>query len=263
MDIRNYYLTARSGNIKTGPIAVTTADARNCPAACPLRGAGCYAEHGKLKLFWDKVTAGGTQRSGVVTLHSQTFAEHVAALREVRAPMVRLHQAGDLPGAADALDAAQCMRLAGAAATGGRVAWTYTHYPVDLSAREWWRLRGRKAARQITRHNVAVVRAMIDAGTVVNISGNSVVDAVKKRRAHGLPTVAVVPRTFKPGRYGAHGRLAKSGERFAICPAQTSDKVTCATCGNGSPLCARADRDYIVAFRAHGAGATAAEGAAA
>jgi hypothetical protein len=44
------------------------------------------------------------------------------------------------------------------------------------------------------------------------------------------------------------------GVTFARCPADLSDTFTCQQCGNGSPLCARGDRDFVVVFVAHGTG---------
>jgi polyferredoxin len=38
------------------------------------------------------------------------------------------------------------------------------------------------------------------------------------------------------------------GRTIIVCPAQTREDITCATCG----LCARADRRVIIGFRAHG-----------
>jgi len=38
------------------------------------------------------------------------------------------------------------------------------------------------------------------------------------------------------------------GRKIIVCPAQSRDDVTCKSCG----LCARADRDAIIGFRAHG-----------
>ena len=35
------------------------------------------------------------------------------------------------------------------------------------------------------------------------------------------------------------------------CPAEIRD-ISCADCGNGDPLCARLDRNFIIGFTAHG-----------
>jgi hypothetical protein len=48
---------------------------------------------------------------------------------------------------------------------------------------------------------------------------------------------------------------AANGVRFVQCPAELADNFSCAQCGNGRPLCARGDRDYVVVFVAHGQGA--------
>ena len=53
-----YHLTKKSSNIKTGPIAVSTTSKDSCPATCPLKGNGCYAESGPLLLHWNKVSDG-------------------------------------------------------------------------------------------------------------------------------------------------------------------------------------------------------------
>jgi hypothetical protein len=44
------------------------------------------------------------------------------------------------------------------------------------------------------------------------------------------------------------------GVQFLRCPAELSDDFNCQRCGNGRPLCARGDRDYVVVFVAHGSG---------
>jgi hypothetical protein len=48
--------------------------------------------------------------------------------------------------------------------------------------------------------------------------------------------------------------LNVDGTRFVRCPAELSDNFTCNDCGNGMPLCARPDRDYVIVFVAHGTG---------
>lgn len=53
-----YSLTRKSRNSKTGPIPVSTTSAETCPAACPFKGSGCYADGYPLKGRWDEVTRG-------------------------------------------------------------------------------------------------------------------------------------------------------------------------------------------------------------
>jgi hypothetical protein len=224
-----YHLTRAAGNKKTGRMAVTTSTWENCPLACPFRnGGGCYAEAGyHTKLMTDRITAGLP-----VVWNSakapQTIAQHVAAIAALDAgTLLRLNAAGDLPGDRTKLKPAQVLRLAAASGAGNKIAWTYTHYP-------------------LTGANLATIRASIDAGLTVNVSGNSIADGARKFKRHKLPTTAVAPADF-------HGSKTVDGVRFAQCPATVPEtSITCATCGNGSPICARADRTYVVAFPAHG-----------
>lgn len=78
--------------------------------------------------------------------------------------------------------------------------------------------------------------------TLFNYSADSI-PAALEAAAHGVPTTVTVEQNAK---------LKKKidGVRFVTCPAETGG-VTCETCGNGAPLCAR-DRDYIIVFHAHG-----------
>lgn len=45
-----------------------------------------------------------------------------------------------------------------------------------------------------------------------------------------------------------------SNVKFVRCPAELSDNFDCNQCGDGNPLCARGDRNFVVVFVAHGAG---------
>jgi hypothetical protein len=56
----------------------------------------------------------------------------------------------------------------------------------------------------------------------------------------------------------------EDGVKFVVCPEQLSPAgsgFTCQSCGNGVPLCARPDRDYVIVFLAHGTGRKLAEDA--
>jgi hypothetical protein len=53
-----------------------------------------------------------------------------------------------------------------------------------------------------------------------------------------------------------------NGVKFVVCPEQLSPAgsgFTCQSCGNGVPLCAQPDRDYVIVFLAHGTGRKLAE----
>jgi hypothetical protein len=69
------------------------------------------------------------------------------------------------------------------------------------------------------------------------------------KAAHGLPVVAMVP--IDTPRYSK----TPEGRYIIVCPAQTTNHITCETCG----LCQRADRTSIVGFRAHGTRARTAD----
>jgi len=82
--------------------------------------------------------------------------------------------------------------------------------------------------------------------TVINFSTDTPEHAAKHCRA-GVPSVVVVPETFWHGRKTA----APHGKTIVRCPAEYQNR-SCNSCGNGLPLCARMDRDFIVGFTAHG-----------
>ena len=87
----------------------------------------------------------------------------------------------------------------------------------------------------------------------VNLSGNSPAHADQLAELGIAPVVCVLPAN-------ATGKLkTPAGRPIIICPAQTSDSTTCATCG----LCAVRDpRRPIVGFIAHGSGAKRADAVA-
>jgi hypothetical protein len=106
------------------------------------------------------------------------------------------------------------------------IAWGYTHFPL--------------ASLQ------AVLPTAPATGTTINISTDTVDQATEAVR-QGWPTVFAAPWNWEfkpPTRF--------DNIRFITCPAAKSEKVTCATCGGGDPLCYRKDRDYVVVFPAHG-----------
>lgn len=81
--------------------------------------------------------------------------------------------------------------------------------------------------------------------TVVNLSADTVEQALEYVR-QGYPTVVAVSAD-QSSKVDRHEEV-----RFVRCPAEYNSKVDCNNCGSGVPLCARADRDYVVKFTAHG-----------
>jgi hypothetical protein len=183
----NWHLTAKSGNRKTGPIAVTTSSAETCPRSCPLRSGDCqcYAQKGPLRLHWDKVTQGKRGTS---------FAQHCLELRILPADrMVRLNQAGDLPGDGEKMDLTGAMKLCQAASAKGRIAWGYTHY-----------------------HDLYALKLLnSDTGATINVSAPSLRQAALAERA-GVPAVAIAEE-FSVRWTAARRSLARPVEREHLC----------------------------------------------
>ena len=131
-----------------------------------------------------------------------------------------------------AIDVTYLRALSRAVPTNGH-AWTYSHF-------HWSRLPRPQPAR-----------------TVINYSADSMADAAECVTA-GRPAVLAGapadsrddwPRVF-------------NGVKFVVCPEQLSPAgsgFTCQSCGNGQPLCARPNRDYVIVFLAHGTGRKLAE----
>jgi hypothetical protein len=84
--------------------------------------------------------------------------------------------------------------------------------------------------------------------TTINASCDTIADAVRTVEL-GRPAVYAAPvDTAESWPRKIHGVT------FARCPAELAESFTCADCGNGSPLCARGERDFVVVFVAHGTG---------
>tara|TARA_R100000908_G_scaffold61441_1_gene39532 strand:- start:113 stop:823 length:711 start_codon:yes stop_codon:yes gene_type:complete len=87
--------------------------------------------------------------------------------------------------------------------------------------------------------------------TVVNWSAPDPVNAAVFSKQDKVPTVVVLSEKHweKLGKKS----FDSCGAKFVRCPAEYRKNFGCQDCGNGEPLCARMDRDFIVGFTAHGA----------
>jgi hypothetical protein len=228
----HYHLTFASRNRKTGPIPVATISNRTCPSSCPLKGNGCYAESGPLRLHWDAVSKGKRGTS------FDDFCRRISMLP--RHQLWRYGQAGDLPGDGDEIDGEALMKLAKANARRPIIA--YTHKPPN-------------------EENLKHLRAAAQKGFTVNLSADSLEDADQLAEI-GLPVVAVLPADY--GRSKAGGTWAEDlrtynervshmptrtpeGRQIAVCPATYTD-TDCGRC----LLCASARKEVIIGFPAHG-----------
>jgi hypothetical protein len=220
-------LTLRSGNRKTGPIPVSITERGSCPAACGLREGGCYAELGRLGWHWRLVPDRG-----------MPWSEFCARIAELPAGQLWRHnEAGDLPGRGDVIDVSAMSRLVRANAAAGARGFTYTHKPV-LARGDWIHM------FHVLTDNREAIRGANAAGFAVNLSSESVSQADQLADLRIAPVVVVVPADY-PDR----GGRTPAGRRVVVCPAQTREAITCASCR----LCAHPARKSIVGFRAHGA----------
>jgi hypothetical protein len=227
-------LSFPSGNAKTGPIAVSSTSRLTCPSSCPLAGdQGCYAEAGyRTRLHWDRLSAGATGVPAGV---------FIAQVRDLPAGTLFRHcVAGDQwPDPADPLRIDQALLLQLARACRHlRAAWSFTHFPMKPA-------------------NQATIRLASSKGLVVNASTESRSRAAALVR-QGIPAVCVVPAD-------APAVFRHEGVRFVACPASRSlpsgrKRIQCINCGGrfGLPLCAQADRRFVITFPAHGPRAAAA-----
>ena len=84
--------------------------------------------------------------------------------------------------------------------------------------------------------------------TTINYSADNLDEAVQIVKNKIAPVVTVVKKSFwKNGK-----NATADGVRVIRCPAEYLDSVGCVNCGNGQPLCARLNRNYIVGFTGHG-----------
>jgi len=216
-----FHITARSKNMKTGPILVTTSTAKTCPDACPLKKNGCYAELSQTKYHWRHVTEGK---------HGTEWNEFISTLSRLLPKLDgkklwRHNQAGDLPGANNRINRRQAIQLAVVNKKSGARGWTYTHKPMTME-------------------NAETVRQMNKIGFTVNLSGNSVADADRLADLGVAPVVTILPSDTQGNRL-----KTPAGRQVIVCPAQRIEGMTCDRCG----LCeSRHPRRPIIGFLAHG-----------
>tara|TARA_R100000234_G_scaffold61696_1_gene37338 strand:+ start:216 stop:947 length:732 start_codon:yes stop_codon:yes gene_type:complete len=112
---------------------------------------------------------------------------------------------------------------------GGR-AFTYTHYSPEL-----WQDK------------------LTPKTTIINYSADHLTEAVNVFET-GVPVVTVVPPSFWNNTNKKSKYVSIYGKAVPVvrCENETTG-VDCINCGNGNPWCARLNRDFIVAFTAHGA----------
>ncbi|RWB08834.1 MAG: hypothetical protein EOQ39_18510 [Mesorhizobium sp.] len=229
----HFHLTEVSTNTKTGPIPVATISNESCPTSCPLLGAGCYAEHGPLRIHWDAVTK---RQKGM------EFEEFTKRVRKLpRHGLWRYGQAGDLPGKGDTIDPEQLIELA--RANQNRPVIVFTHKPP-------------------TENNLGALREAAALGFMVNLSADNMAEADEFSDL-GESVVVVLPLEYARKTRGkewdetisAYRERTKSlpkatpkHRRIAVCPATYTD-TRCSECR----ICSNHQRNgVIVGFPVHG-----------
>ncbi|MFY7897676.1 MAG: DUF7227 family protein [Candidatus Planktophila sp.] len=210
-------ITKVSGNTKTGPITTTRTERETCPKTCPFYSSGCYATLGRERMQWDRLNRNET---GV------NWDEFVSQIRRIvpNGVLWRHNTAGDLPHNEGNIDYLKLKQLINA--NKGRKGFTYSHHVLN-------------------EHNIISLQNANMMGFTVNASCESVDDADRVMSEHNIPAVAVV-HSEESRRFFT----TSSGRKVITCPAALHPgKVTCATCG----LCQLADREFVIAFPAHGA----------
>lgn len=215
-----YHLTRVSGNRKTGPIPVSTTSMDSCPDTCGLSEV-CYATTGPLALHWNAVTYGARGYD------VRTFARELSALPTGQ--VWRHNQAGDLEHEDGSILLASISHIVRTNLYRKLRGFTYTHH-------------------RLTPHNVYCIKYANDNGFVVNVSTDSVAEAVYVYNKYKLPTVTLLP-------IDAPNVQEVQGVKIVACPAEKTDRVTCSNC----TICMSRDRGYVVGFRAHGSKSRAAD----
>lgn len=203
----------KSGNAKTGPMPVTRTERKSCPSACPLKDNGCYADLGPTGMHWRKVETSG------ITWDS--MLEKIKALPD--GITWRHNEAGDLPHENQEIDSVSLYDLV--QANQGKNGFTYTHHELIEN-----------------NSNAYLVSYANNKGFTINLSANNLEHADKLKALKIGPVVTIVPLE--------HPKLSvtPNGHTVVVCPATYKDDVTCLSC----KLCAKVDRQTIVAFPVHG-----------
>ena len=215
--------TKVSSNTKTGPIGVTMTESASCPDTCALKAAGCYARFSFVGIQWRQLDKG---------MHGIEWDEFIRELSKMPSGYTFRHNvAGDLPHDNGVINREMMHQLI--KASKGKTGFTYTHHALTV-------------------YNQSIIAMANFGGFTVNVSCDNL-DQVDNAIKLGLPAATILPEV------SGKTTVTPAGNRVVTCPATYSSEVTCATCGNGCPLCARADRSYAIGFPVHGAGKKKAE----
>ena len=131
--------------------------------------------------------------------------------------------AGDLPGKSNSIDTGQLWQLIHA--NGQSRGFAYTHKPLSHSL-----------------YRQTIKRINENTPFTINLSADSLPEADTKASWKVGPVVVVLPSET------VLSTKTPAGRHVMICPATYNANVNCQNCG----ICAKAGRDFIVGFPAHG-----------
>jgi hypothetical protein len=227
-----FHLTSKSSNKKLGGLPASTSSKETCPTSCGLFNQ-CYAKKGPQSWHWAKVTKKerGTDWPG--------FLSQVEKLKP--GSLFRHNVSGDLPTITGLIDTVKLDQLQCATVNAGVNLYTYTHWHTDPNKGQ---------------ANLDTVKRFSGPGFVINISTEKIEDACKYKR-QGLDVVItdstvfeLAVRAIKDNRrslFVADSQDLNNPLKVIPCPEQYTESATCATC----KLCARANRNYVIAFKEH------------
>lgn len=211
------YLTLKSGNAKIGEMSATYLPIKQtCPAACPLKGAGCYAQGGNVGMIQRKKERHADEHGlRALALVKAEAAEIRAAGPSAGGRALRLHVSGD------ARTDASARALRNAREHWNGPVYTYTHAWRTVARMSWGRVSVLASCESLAEAANALERGYAPAMAVPE---------------HKSDRATVDPST---------------GIRVIPCPSQTRG-VTCAQC----KLCMRDEALHagraVIAFAAHG-----------
>lgn len=212
----------KSSNVKIGKIPCTNSERSTCPDSCPLKNDGsCYAESGfYTRLNWDKVDS--KERGG-------TWSQLCDNIKKLKNGQLWRHNvSGDLPHIDQKIDTNKMYDLT--CANMDKKGFTYTHHEVLEN-------------NDIAKHNKSIIDACNKNGFTVNLSGNNPYHAIQLKALNIAPVVSIVP-------IDQLTNFTLNGVKFVICPAAIRNNVDCEKCN----MCQLTDRDFTIAFPAHGGG---------
>lgn len=221
-----YSVTRMSSNSKTGPILTTITSKESCPDSCGLKGSGCYAETGNVRMHWNNASKPFKQGKNGFT--GGDLLQLVGEIkRQDKGALWRMNVSGDLTHDRQAIDNSALTSIVNA--NKGKRGFTYTHHDVlsDSITARW---------------NIEVIRRANEAGFTINLSADSLAHADQLKALNIGPVVTILPLDADKLTY------TPAGNQVVICPAVLNDNVTCSTCG----VCAVATRRAIIGFPVHG-----------